>query len=58
MTMVRPASKMHDGGLPTMSVETIGSSVYSQDALQRASAAALIAALTSSLVACARRARR
>src|ERR1700679_881452 len=29
MAMVNPASKVHDAGLPTMSEETMGSSVYS-----------------------------
>ena len=39
---------MHEAGLATMSLETIGSSVYSRMPLSGPSAAALIAALTSS----------
>ncbi len=46
-----PASKMHEAGLVTMSVETIGSSVYSRMPASGPSAAALIAALISSAVA-------
>ena len=41
---------MQECGLPTMSLETIGSVVYSMIPLNGPSAAAFIAALTSSLV--------
>ena len=50
MTLVRPASKMHECGSVTMSLETIGSSVYSRKPLSGPSAAFLNAALTSSTV--------
>ena len=48
MTMVSPASKVHEAGEPTMSLETIGSSVYSSTRSSGGLAAASAkAALTS-----------
>ena len=49
--MVSLLSKMEECGLSTMSMETIGSSVYSRMPLSGPSAAAFIAALISSAVA-------
>ena len=50
MTIVSPESKVHDAGEPTMSLETIGSSVYSSTrssgGLTAASANALLTSAT------------
>jgi hypothetical protein len=48
--LVRPASKIEECGSPTMSLETMGSSVYLRMPLRGPSAAALYAALTSATV--------
>ena len=51
LTLVKEASKIHDDGSVTISVETIGSSVYCKMPFRGPSAAALTTALISSLVA-------
>ena len=50
MTCVQSDMKMQECGLPMMSLETSGSVAYSMIPLSGPSAAAFIAALTSSLV--------
>ena len=50
MTMVSLLSKMEEWWLPTMSMDTMGSSVYSSTPASWPSAASFIAALISSMV--------